>query len=462
MGTKKAASQTSGNAANLIEADSLTSLRWHDPDQVQRVVPFQDSQFKNTPSGRDWSRLFHISHKSRIIDVIIKKSNMHFMFSSLLLHVLLVVFMLGMGGCVTRPVPVTPYFEIPPEYLSKADIDLYSRALEQLKNNQLDNSIDLWKRFLERSPKSFRGYNNLGMALYSNDKLRLSIEAFETALSLEPFDHTIKDNLKRALRFQVTILRENKDYATAIEHLERVKKLSDLKKKEKVALKIEILQDLIYQQVKLANTLEGYEAFVAKYPDNPKNADEARRLILKMKPQNNSSGEFPNMLGERLPDPLQNTSSSELGVTAPEPMQSVPALPPLRSETIDIIEETKQSKEVEEFSEDTQKPMVQVAKPGSIEQPPVEAIAVSPDMEMKREKPEPSAHAALPQRRAQIITKGASLRVRAKPDAQSNVLAQIPKDTIVLVFQEAKDWFQVEYQKGKKGWISKKFSQLVN
>ena len=209
------------------------------------------------------------------------------------------------------------------------------------------------------------------------------------------------------------------------------------------------------------------------------------------------------MLGERLPDPLQNTSSSELGVTAPEPMQSasnlpsvrrkdsieivvdtkqpeaqgssskkgyvvaepmqiVPALPPLRSETIDIIEETKQSKEVEEFSEDTQKPMVQVAKPGSIEQPPVEAIAVSPDMEMKREKPEPSAHAALPQRRVQIITKGAPLRVRAKPDAQSNVLAQIPKDTIVLVFQEAKDWFQVEYQKGKKGWISKKFSQLVN
>jgi hypothetical protein len=387
---------------------------------------------------------------------------MHFMFSSLLLNVLLIVFMIGMGGCVTRPVPVTPYFEIPPEHLSKADIGLYSRALEQLKNNQLDNSIDLWRRFLERSPKSFRGYNNLGMALYSNDKLSLSIGAFETALSLEPFDHTIKDNLKRALRFQVTILRENKDYATAIEHLERVKKVSDLKEKEKVALKIETLQDLIYQQVKLANTLEGYEAFVAKYPDNPKNADEARRLILKMKPQNNLSGEFLNMLGERLPDPFQNTSSSEQGVAASEPMQIVPALPPLRSETIDIIEETEQSKEVKDFSEDTQKPMMREAKSASIEQPPVEAIAVSPDMEMKREKPEPSAHAALLPRRARIITKGAPLRVRAKPDAQSNVLAQIPKDTIVRVFQEAKEWFQVEYQKGKKGWISKKFSQLVN
>ena len=467
MGTKKAASQTSGNAANLIKTDSLTSLRWHDPDQVQRVVPFQDSQVKNTPSGRDGSRLFHISHKSRIIDVIIKKSSMHFMFSSPLLRVLLVVFMFGMGGCVTGPMPVTPYFEIPPEHLSKADIDLYSRALEQLKNNQLDNSIDLWKRFLERSPKSFRGYNNLGMALYSNDKLRLSIDAFETALSLEPFDYIIKDNLKRALRFQVTILRENKDYATAIDHLERVKKLTDLKKKEKVALKIETLQDLIYQQVKLANTLEGYEAFVAKYPDNPKNADEARHLILKMKRQNNSSGELPDMLSERLPDSVKNTSSSsEQGVVAPEPMQIVPTLPPLRREIIDIVEETKQSKEVEELvevlSEDTKKPMDQGEKPALIEQPPVEAVSVSPDMEMKREKSEPSAHAASPPRRARIITNGAPLRVRAKPDAQSNVLAQIPKDAIVLIFQEAKDWFQVEYQKGKKGWISKKFSQLVN
>jgi hypothetical protein len=36
----------------LLTEDSLTSLRWHDPDQVQRVVLFQDSQFKNTPSGR--------------------------------------------------------------------------------------------------------------------------------------------------------------------------------------------------------------------------------------------------------------------------------------------------------------------------------------------------------------------------------------------------------------------------
>ena len=221
---------------------------------------------------------------------------MHFMFLSPLLRVLSIILLFGMGGCATGPVSVTPYFEMPPERLLTADLELYNRALEQLKNNQLDNSIDLWNRFLKHRPRSFRGYNNLGMALYSNDKLRPSIEAFETALSLEPFDRTIKNNLKRALRFQVTILRENKDYATAIEHLERVKKLTDLMKKEKVALKIETLQDLIYHQVKLANTLEDYEAFVAKYPDNPKNADEARSLIINMKPQDSSLRAFPDML----------------------------------------------------------------------------------------------------------------------------------------------------------------------
>ena len=387
---------------------------------------------------------------------------MHFMFLSPLLRVLSIILLFGMGGCATGPVSVTPYFEMPPERLLTADLELYNRALEQLKNNQLDNSIDLWNRFLKHRPRSFRGYNNLGMALYSNDKLRPSIEAFETALALEPFDRTIKNNLKRALRFQVTILRENKDYAIAIEHLERVKKLTDLMKKEKVALKIETLQDLIYQQVKLANTLEDYEAFVAKYPDNPKNADEARSLIIKMKPQGSSLRAFPDMLSERLPDPSQRTISSKQGVVAPELMQSVPTLPRFRRESIEIVAQTKQTEEVEEFSKETQELITEEAKPAPIQQPLDEAVAVNLDMEMKRERSTPLAQATSSARRVRIVTKVAPLRVRAKPDARSKVLAQIPKNTIVLVFQEVKDWFQVEYQKGKKGWISKKFSQLVN
>ena len=467
MGIKKAAPQLSGNAANLIKEDSLTSLRWHDPDQVQRVVLIQDSQFKNTPSGRDESRLFHIRDKSRTIDLIIKKSNMHIMFPSSILRVFSIVLLLGIGGCATGPNPINPYFEIPPERIPKAELDLYNRALEQLKNNQLDNSIDLWKRFLEHSPRSFRGYNNLGMALYSNDQLVPSIQAFETALVLEPFDPKIKNNLKRALRFQVTILEENKDYDNAIEHLERVKKLTDLEEKEKVALRIETLQDLIYEQVKRANTLEDYEAFVAKYPDNPKNSDEARRLIAKIKPQESTLGEFPEMHSEFLPEPPQRSTSLKQEVVVPEPMQSVPTLPPVRKESIEIVAEVPKSDEVQEFSDEvgefSDEVQDPVEEPTPVKQPPVNEVAVDPDMEMKREKPAPLVQKEpTPKRRARVTTKEAPLRVRAEPDVRSKVLAQIPKGSEVPVFQEGKDWFEIEYQKGKKGWISKKYSVLIN
>jgi len=156
------------------------------------------------------------------------------MHSTPLLRVILMISLIGLGGCAMGSASVAPYFERPPERLIKAEQELYNRALDKLKNNHPDDSIDLWKRFLERNPRSFRGYNNLGMAYYSSDQLEKSITAFETALALEPFDLKIKDNLKRSLRFQVTIQRENKDYEKAILHLERVKKLTDLSGKEKV------------------------------------------------------------------------------------------------------------------------------------------------------------------------------------------------------------------------------------
>ena len=446
----------------LLTEDSLTSLRWHDPDQVQRVVLFQDSQFKNTPSGRHYCRLFHILYKSRTIDLIIKKSNMRIMFPSSILRVLLIVFLFAIAGCSTGPNPINPYFEMPPERIPKVEMELFNRALKQLRNNQLDNSIDLWKRFLEHSPRSFRGYNNLGMALYSNDQLVPAIQAFETALALEPFDQKIKKNLKRSLRFQVTIQRENKDYPAAIGHLERVKKLTDLAEKEKVALQIETLQDLIYEQVKRANTLQNYEAFLAKYPDNPKNSDEARRFISKMKPQESTLGEFPEMQSEILPTPAQRTTSQQEGVVVPEPVQSFPNLPPIRKESIEIVAEVPKRDEVQEFSEEIQEPVMEEEtppEPPAIKQSPVEEVAVDPDMEMKREKP--TVQEPAPTRRVQITTKEAPLSVRAEPDVRSKALAQVPKGSVVPVFQEAKDWFQIEYQKGKKGWISKKYSQSI-
>ena len=162
---------------------------------------------------------------------------------------------------------------------------MFARALKHQKNNKMESSIDLWKRYLGNNPRSFKGYNNLGMAYYSNDQLSKALSTFETGLDLEPQDPKIKDNLKRTLRFQVTLLREEKDYDSAISYLKRIWDLSIEPEREKVALEIETLEDKIFEQVKRSNTLENYENFIARYPNSPGNSDEARRTISSMEPQ---------------------------------------------------------------------------------------------------------------------------------------------------------------------------------
>lgn len=209
----------------------------------------------------------------------------------LLWHLLLGIFMIG--ACATVPRTTNPYFKMPPDHLLKAERELFFLALRKQKNYKLESSIDLWKRFLANNPRSFRGYNNLGMAHYTNDQLSPAISAFETGLALETFDHKIKDNLKRTLKFQVTLLRENKDYNTAIHFLKRIGELSEEPETEKVALEIKTMEDHIFKQVKRSNTLEDYEVFLAWYPNSPKNSDEARRQIARMRPQ--ASGESPTM-----------------------------------------------------------------------------------------------------------------------------------------------------------------------
>ena len=167
-------------------------------------------------------------------------------------------------------------------------------ALQQQKNNKLKSSIGLWKRFLTNNPRSFRGYNNLGMVYYTNDQFSLALSAFETGLDLEPFDHKIKENLKRTLRFQITLLRENKDYDAAIQLLERISKLSEEPERKKVALQIQTMVNNIFEKVKRSNSLEDYEAFLARYPNSPGHSDEARRRIERIKFQK-------SLLGEKFP-----------------------------------------------------------------------------------------------------------------------------------------------------------------
>ena len=198
---------------------------------------------------------------------------------------LILVFLLGAWSCAKAPQAVNPYFEMPPEHLLISERELFSLALQQKRNNKLKSSIGLWTRFLENNPRSFRGYNNLGMVYYANGQLPLALAAFENGLDLEPFDQKIKENLKRTLRFQVTLLRENKDYDTAIESLKRIAKLSEEPERKKVLLKIHTMVNNIFEQVKRSNSLEEYEVFLAQYPNNPRHSAEARRRIERIKSQ---------------------------------------------------------------------------------------------------------------------------------------------------------------------------------
>ena len=197
----------------------------------------------------------------------------------------ILVFLLWIWSCATPPRAVNPYFEMLPEHLLIAERELFFLALQQQKNNKLKSSIGLWKRFLANNPRSFRGYNNLGMVYYTNEQLSLALSAFETALDLEPFDHKIKENLKRTLRFQITLLRENKDYDAAIQCLKRIAYLSEGAERLKVELQIQTMVNNIFEQVKRSNSLEDYEAFLAKYPNSPGYSNAARRRIERIKSQ---------------------------------------------------------------------------------------------------------------------------------------------------------------------------------
>jgi hypothetical protein len=254
-------------------------------------------------------------------------------------RVLIGFFMFLMAACATVPRTINPYFEMPPDYLLQYERKLFALALQKQKSNKQESSIDLWKRFLKNNPRSFRGYNNLGMAYYTNDQLLPAISAFETGLTLEPFDHKIKENLKRTLRFKVTLLRENKDYDSAIHFLKRIFELSKEPEREKIALKIETLEDLIFEQVKRSNTLENYETFLAQYPNSPKNSEEARRRIERMKSQKFPISKLPTM-------EINGQSSSPNLRTEPfiesmeTPKSSMPD-PLISKQTIEIITEPK-------------------------------------------------------------------------------------------------------------------------
>ncbi len=209
----------------------------------------------------------------------------------LCLFSLLIFSLSGLAGCTggsVRDQFEKPYFEYPPDQISSADKDLFERALFRQKNNRIQAAIKVWNQFLSRHPRSFEAHNNLGLVYYEDDQLDPAIAEFETARSLEPSDEKIKKNLIRALKFKSTLIRESKDYNGAVSYLRRAQEHSGPREKERIGFLIEELEDRVYEQVKNTNTLEAYQDFLDKYPDSPKNSDDARRRIEGLKPKENA------------------------------------------------------------------------------------------------------------------------------------------------------------------------------
>jgi tetratricopeptide (TPR) repeat protein len=183
-------------------------------------------------------------------------------------------------GCVKSS---SQFFDIPSKIMFGFDKELFSRAMDHQKKGQIESAMALWKKFLLKYPNSFEARNNLGLLYYADDQIKQAIYQLDLALKLEPGSTRIKANLLRALKVEVVIHDENKEYDSAILDYKRIEKLSLATEQEKIEREIESLEGKIFEQVKKSNLIDEYLEFLKKYPRSYKNSDEARLWVEKKK-----------------------------------------------------------------------------------------------------------------------------------------------------------------------------------
>ena len=78
-------------------------------------------------------------------------------------------------------------------------------------------------------------------------------------------------------------------------------------------------------------------------------------------------------------------------------------------------------------------------------------------------KVEPKAEPAPPPAPKMVeVIKARVLNVRAEPKVEiGNIVYKLKKGAKTVYVGENEGWYQVEYTKGKKGWISKQYSKLL-
>ncbi len=351
--------------------------------------------------------------------------NSQFGFKTLIILILLV------SACAKVP---SQFYESAPGRISMADRKLFSKAMTHQKKGQIDSAIGLWEKFLKKHPDSFEARNNLGLLHYANDEITLAISQFEQGLKLEMGSPKIKDNLLRALKVRVAILEENKEYDSAITDLKKIGQLSSsLGERDEARLHIEELQQI----------------------GEMKETDPFSVI-----PESDLETEPPVMSESMVEEVVEESF-------APEEIPSADSSFP--EESIEIVEESVVSDnkptppaEVAPMAEpvvvEKPIPMVDPAPIVSPEPAPQPVVKVEPKVEPKAEPAPPPA----PQMVQVVTKKGGPLNVRSEPEKKTgNIVYKLKNGAKTTFADENESWYQVEYAKGKKGWISKKYSKLL-
>ncbi len=373
----------------------------------------------------------------------------------------LITLILLVTACATAP---SQFFDSAPGRIPMSDQELFSRALAHQKKGQIEPAIGLWEKFLQKYPQSFEARNNLGLLHYSNDEITLAIYQLEQGLNLEMSSVKIRENLTRALKVRVAILEENKEYDRAVVDLNQIAQFSPIEEQEKIERQIEGFEDKIFEQVKKSNLLEEYQGFLEKYPNSPRNSDEARLLIKELQQIEEIKKEDPfSMIPESDLETEPPAMSEEMVEEsfAPDEMPDVPQSLP--EETIETVKESV-------APESAPAPPVEVS-------PPVEPEVVAKPVPMVNPAPvvptepvpqptakvEPKAEPAPPPAPKMVeVIKARVLNVRAEPKIETgNIVYKLKKGAKTVYVGENEGWYQVEYTKGKKGWISKQYSKLL-
>ena len=146
-------------------------------------------------------------------------------------------------GCVKHS---SQFFDIPSKVMFGFDQELFSRAMDHQKKGQIESAVALWEKFLLKYPNSFEARNNLGLLYYADDQIKQAIYQLDLALKLEAGSNRIKENLLRALKVEVVIHDENKEYDSAILGYKQIAKLSLATEQEKIEREIESLEDKVF------------------------------------------------------------------------------------------------------------------------------------------------------------------------------------------------------------------------